>query len=114
MASEHRFPGDAARKVGRRWLVSRPRLERYLHGDALRPELLPVAMASHRERLIDDRDARVIAAAVAHQVLTAVLPTRPNHAQRRHRTEGPERATSESDVSQQDAAEPGCDRASTA
>lgn len=28
-----RFPGDAARKVGRRWIVSAPRLEQFLHAD---------------------------------------------------------------------------------
>ena len=28
------FPGDAARKEGRRWVVSVRRLDRYFHGDA--------------------------------------------------------------------------------
>jgi hypothetical protein len=39
-------------------------------------ELLPAAAASHGERLIDDRDARVIAAAVLRGLrLTARIPS---------------------------------------
>jgi excisionase family DNA binding protein len=33
MAESGRFPGDAAVKVGRKWLVSVPKLDRYLHGE---------------------------------------------------------------------------------
>lgn len=32
LAGAGTFPGDAAVKVGRKWLVSVPKLARYLHG----------------------------------------------------------------------------------
>ena len=32
-AAAGKFPGDAARKEGRRWVVSVRRLDRYFHGD---------------------------------------------------------------------------------
>ena len=33
LANEGTFPGDAARRVGRQWRVSVPKLERWLHGE---------------------------------------------------------------------------------
>lgn len=32
LAARGQFPGDAAKRVGRRWVVSVVRLETYLHG----------------------------------------------------------------------------------
>lgn len=37
LAKAGRFPGDAAFRVGRKWVVSVPKLLRYMHGDGYQP-----------------------------------------------------------------------------